>query len=221
MAWGSPTSARSARAGRRRARSTRSAASACVPSPSALGRKRARRGRGARASSRRGIKVHLRAQLRYAGSDTALEVSSPRRAHAARLRAAHKAPLRLHRHGQAARDRERSRAEARRRRRAPSRRTASARSPTRVAERAARPCRGSARATRIFSMGAWRDANVYCATICRSARAVDGPALVIEPHQTIVVETGWRAEITPKNHVVMTRVAPPPKRRRSARRPIR
>ena len=42
--------------------------------------------------------------------------------------------------------------------------------------------------------------------------AVDGPALIIEPHQTIVVETGWRAEITAKNHVVMKRVAPPPKR---------
>ena len=38
--------------------------------------------------------------------------------------------------------------------------------------------------------------------------AVDGPALIIEPHQTIVVEHGWRAEITAKNHVVMTRVEP-------------
>ena len=38
--------------------------------------------------------------------------------------------------------------------------------------------------------------------------AVDGPALIIEPHQTIVVEHGWRAEVTAKNHVVMTRVEP-------------
>ena len=38
--------------------------------------------------------------------------------------------------------------------------------------------------------------------------AVDGPALIIEPHQTIVVEQGWRAEITAKNHVVLTRVEP-------------
>ena len=41
---------------------------------------------------------------------------------------------------------------------------------------------------------------------------VDGPALIIEPHQTIVVEQGWRAELTPKNHVVMTRVEPWPER---------
>ena len=38
--------------------------------------------------------------------------------------------------------------------------------------------------------------------------AVDGPALVIEPHQTIVVEQGWRAAITAKNHVLLTRVEP-------------
>ena len=42
--------------------------------------------------------------------------------------------------------------------------------------------------------------------------AVDGPALVIEPHQTIVVEQGWRASITPKNHVLLERVEPLPKR---------
>ncbi|HZL39291.1 MAG TPA: hydantoinase B/oxoprolinase family protein, partial [Pseudolabrys sp.] len=38
------------------------------------------------------------------------------------------------------------------------------------------------------------------------------PALVIEPHQTIVVEDGWRARITQKNHVVLQRVAAPPRR---------
>ena len=35
---------------------------------------------------------------------------------------------------------------------------------------------------------------------------IAGPALIIEPHQTIVVEDGWRAEITAKNHVVLRRV---------------
>ena len=35
---------------------------------------------------------------------------------------------------------------------------------------------------------------------------IAGPALIIEPHQTIVVEQGWRAEVTPKNHVVLRRV---------------
>jgi 5-oxoprolinase (ATP-hydrolysing) len=36
-------------------------------------------------------------------------------------------------------------------------------------------------------------------------QAVDGPAIVIEPHQTIVVEDGWRASITAKNHLVLER----------------
>ncbi|MGA8713004.1 MAG: hydantoinase B/oxoprolinase family protein, partial [Roseiarcus sp.] len=42
--------------------------------------------------------------------------------------------------------------------------------------------------------------------------SLDGPALVIDPHQTIVIEPGWRASITPKNHVVMRRVEPLPRR---------
>ena len=41
---------------------------------------------------------------------------------------------------------------------------------------------------------------------------VAGPALIIEPHQTIVVEDGWRAEITRKNHAVLQRVKAAPRR---------
>ncbi len=37
---------------------------------------------------------------------------------------------------------------------------------------------------------------------------VDGPAILIEPHSTIVIEPGWRAELTPRNHIVLTRVVP-------------
>jgi 5-oxoprolinase (ATP-hydrolysing) len=64
------------------------------------------------------------------------------------------------------------------------------------------------RAARFFSKGAWRDAHVYRREKLRLGAKVDGPALIIEPHQTIVVESGWRAEITAKNHVVLTRVVP-------------
>ena len=56
-----------------------------------------------------------------------------------------------------------------------------------------------ARATRFFSKGAWRDAKVYLRETLPIGASIDGPALVIEPHQTIVVEQGWRATITPKN----------------------
>ena len=50
----------------------------------------------------------------------------------------------------------------------------------------------------------------------------NGPAIVIEPHQTIVVEPGWRAAITAKNHLVLTRIVTLQRARaRSAPRPIR
>jgi 5-oxoprolinase (ATP-hydrolysing) len=62
-----------------------------------------------------------------------------------------------------------------------------------------------ARATRLYTEGAWRDAPVHLRESLRPGHAVSGPALLIEPHQTIVVEPGWRLEITPKNHVVLTR----------------
>ncbi len=34
---------------------------------------------------------------------------------------------------------------------------------------------------------------------------MQGPAIVIEPHQTVVVEDGWRAAITAKNHLLLER----------------
>ena len=43
----------------------------------------------------------------------------------------------------------------------------------------------------------------------REARArhkVAGPAVIIEPHQTVVVEDGWQAELTAKNHLVLRRI---------------
>ena len=40
----------------------------------------------------------------------------------------------------------------------------------------------------------------------RPGDAVPGPAIIIEPHQTVVVEHGWRATLTAKNHLVLKRV---------------
>ena len=70
----------------------------------------------------------------------------------------------------------------------------------------------SARETRIFSKGAWRKASVFLREALPVGASLDGPALIIDPNQTIVVEPGWRASITPKNHVVMRRVEPLPRR---------
>lgn len=59
--------------------------------------------------------------------------------------------------------------------------------------------------TRFFSQGAWHDAGVYHRERLSPGAHLAGPALLIEPHQTIVIEPGWAAEITAKNHVVMHR----------------
>jgi 5-oxoprolinase (ATP-hydrolysing) len=48
----------------------------------------------------------------------------------------------------------------------------------------------------FFSQGAWHDAPVHRTAELESGAHVRGPALLIEPHQTIVVEPGWSAQIT-------------------------
>ena len=40
----------------------------------------------------------------------------------------------------------------------------------------------------------------------RPATKSKGPAIIIEPHQTVVVEHGWQAALTAKNHLVLRRV---------------
>jgi 5-oxoprolinase (ATP-hydrolysing) len=149
--------------------------------------------------ARSAVKLHVTGQLRYLGSDTALGVRSGdlnamRRA----FEAAHRArfgfidgdkPLTLEAVtveavGGGARFWERARAKARARLPAPDRQT------------------------RYFSHGRWRRAKVYRRERLALGHTIAGPAFVIEPHQTIVVEDGWRAEITAKNHVVLRRIAP-------------
>ncbi|AXV17453.1 5-oxoprolinase [Neorhizobium sp. SOG26] len=61
--------------------------------------------------------------------------------------------------------------------------------------------------TKFFSGGAWRDAPVYRRSDIGPGARAKGPCLIVEPHQTIVVEDGWAFEITRLNHVVLKRVA--------------
>jgi 5-oxoprolinase (ATP-hydrolysing) len=76
-----------------------------------------------------------------------------------------------------------------------------------------RPCTreklpAPARRTRFFSGGARHDAAVFTRDQLKPGHAVLGPAILIEPHQTIVVEDGWRATLTAKNHLVLERAVP-------------
>ncbi|HEX4303006.1 MAG TPA: hydantoinase B/oxoprolinase family protein [Rhizomicrobium sp.] len=63
---------------------------------------------------------------------------------------------------------------------------------------------GSSYSVRFFSQGAWHDAPVVLTSNVR--REVEGPALIVEPHQTIVVEAGWRAEVDTVTGTVLRRV---------------
>ena len=71
-----------------------------------------------------------------------------------------------------------------------------------------RPLPEPLRRTRFFSTGAWQDAAVYSRGQLAPGHRIVGPAIIIEPHQTVVVENGWRAEVTAKNHLLLERVIP-------------
>jgi 5-oxoprolinase (ATP-hydrolysing) len=62
--------------------------------------------------------------------------------------------------------------------------------------------------TRFYSASAWHEAAIFTRQQLAAGHAVAGPAIVIEPHQTIVVEDGWQAGITARNHLVLARIVP-------------
>jgi 5-oxoprolinase (ATP-hydrolysing) len=69
------------------------------------------------------------------------------------------------------------------------------------------------RAPRLFSDGAWREAGLYTRDQLRPGHVVAGPALIAEPNQTVVIEDGWQAAVSARDHLVLTRVVPLPPRR--------
>ncbi len=71
---------------------------------------------------------------------------------------------------------------------------------------AAQPLPAPQRMTQFYSGGRQHEAAIYTRRQLAPGHRVAGPAIVIEPHQTIVVEDGWQAEITTKNHLVLTRI---------------
>ena len=62
------------------------------------------------------------------------------------------------------------------------------------------------RTERVFSGGKWHDAAIYQREELRPGNIAMGPALIIETHQTIVVEPGWNANINALDHIILTRV---------------
>ncbi len=159
------------------------------------------------------IKVHVRAHIRYAGTDTPLIVSAGafsfpssrgrgvfRLAALAKMKSgfesAHKAQFGFIDHskdlvieavsveavGGGARFKEKVRKTKRRKLPAPAQRT------------------------RFFSGGKWQWANVYLRVALTPGDKIKGPTIVVEPHQTVVVENGWQAELTARDHLLLKRV---------------
>lgn len=62
------------------------------------------------------------------------------------------------------------------------------------------------RVVRLFTEGQWHDAPLYLRDTLSTDHKITGPAIIIEPHQTIVIEPEWQAEVTPLNHIMLTRL---------------
>ncbi|GGL64470.1 hydantoinase B/oxoprolinase family protein [Wenxinia marina] len=58
---------------------------------------------------------------------------------------------------------------------------------------------------RVFSGGGWHDAAVVRRENIAPGARIRGPALIIEPNQTVMVEPGWTAELTARDDILMTR----------------
>lgn len=68
------------------------------------------------------------------------------------------------------------------------------------------------RHNRFYSQGSAHDAAVVLRDAMQPGQRLTGPAIIIEPNQTIVIEDGWQAELTAKNHIVLKRIKALPDR---------
>jgi 5-oxoprolinase (ATP-hydrolysing) len=64
------------------------------------------------------------------------------------------------------------------------------------------------RVNRVHAQGGWRDASVYEREDLRPGDLIDGPAVIRESNATTVIEPGWRATLTPRDHLILERVVP-------------
>jgi 5-oxoprolinase (ATP-hydrolysing) len=60
----------------------------------------------------------------------------------------------------------------------------------------------------FYSQGAWHEARFVRREAMRPGDRLTGPAVLVEPHTSIVIEPGWQARITEHDHVVLDRIVP-------------
>jgi 5-oxoprolinase (ATP-hydrolysing) len=65
-----------------------------------------------------------------------------------------------------------------------------------------------ARRVRMFTGGAWAEVPLHRRDGLRPGQAVEGPAIIAEDLATTVVEPGWRAAVTDRLDLLLTRVVP-------------
>ncbi|MDX1654997.1 MAG: hydantoinase B/oxoprolinase family protein, partial [Candidatus Competibacteraceae bacterium] len=64
----------------------------------------------------------------------------------------------------------------------------------------------------LYGAGEWQQAPVYDRQAMHPGDRVEGPALIIEPNATTVVEPGWQAQVNDRQHLLLTRITPRPRR---------
>ncbi|MDZ7824205.1 MAG: hydantoinase B/oxoprolinase family protein [Ahrensia sp.] len=60
--------------------------------------------------------------------------------------------------------------------------------------------------TRMYTKGAWRDANVYAVEGLFNGHVIVGPAIVTEPTGTIVVEPDWKLSVNTFGHLILNHI---------------
>lgn len=60
----------------------------------------------------------------------------------------------------------------------------------------------------MYAGGAWCRTPVYVRESLQPGDVIDGPSIIIEPTSTTVLELGWRARLSERDHLVLDRVVP-------------
>ena len=63
--------------------------------------------------------------------------------------------------------------------------------------------------SRLYLAGTWRDVPVYDRSALPAGAALAGPALVIDPSSTVVIEPGWGAQVDRQGNLILTRASQP------------
>ncbi|MEO1039710.1 MAG: hydantoinase B/oxoprolinase family protein [Pseudomonadota bacterium] len=79
--------------------------------------------------------------------------------------------------------------------------------PTRRAASPANTAAGAPTDAQIFHDGAWRPARQIRFTDLTAEREIHGPAIILDTHQTVVVDAGWKARLNAHAMLVMEQVS--------------